>query len=340
MSQATPRQIVKEILQGNTPERPLIVPIVFALGAKIENLPFRAYLENPTKITNALRQIRGQLRTDGVSCYFDPLLEVEAFGFSLREEANQVRSYEWPETAPKGKLPTGLRTPEAAASSARVVVAEDVIRRMKSLLRDEPLLMAGVSGPVTLAKRLIQVPPHEVLREEGEEIIALHPALELANEGIMRIASKFVEAGANLIFIREEFLPAISSDLWVRLQSLLAPVFNVIRFYEALPVLQVPGGPQIEANAQMILDQPSEAVLCSPSTELMTESARREGCIPLGISLPTEILQTRGGPGASFQLPNGAKPVMLTTDGDVPVTTDLKCLMAAFNVMRQGIENS
>jgi len=72
--QLTPRQMMKSLLQENPQPRPLIVPIVFAIGAKIENLSFRAYLDNPTKISNALRQIRTQLRADGVACYFDPLL--------------------------------------------------------------------------------------------------------------------------------------------------------------------------------------------------------------------------------------------------------------------------
>src|SRR5271154_2599898 len=94
----TPRQIAKFILQGAAPERPLIVPIVFALGAKIENLSLRAYLENPTKISNALRQIRTHLRTDGVSCYFDPLLEMEALGIrSEWDAANQTRTIVYPE---------------------------------------------------------------------------------------------------------------------------------------------------------------------------------------------------------------------------------------------------
>ena len=79
----TPRDALKGLLQGILPARPLFLPIVFALGAKIENPPLPAYLTNPTKITNAQRQIRTRLRSDGVSCYFDPNLEAEALGATI-----------------------------------------------------------------------------------------------------------------------------------------------------------------------------------------------------------------------------------------------------------------
>src|SRR5215472_9313959 len=121
MSQPTPREILKSILQGNVPERPLVAPIVFSLGAKVESLPLRTYLENPTKITNALRQIRGQLRTDGVTCYFDPLLEAEALGGArLWNSTNQTSKIEWPIGAQKGEMPARLKSPEEAVKSVRV----------------------------------------------------------------------------------------------------------------------------------------------------------------------------------------------------------------------------
>src|ERR1700722_17492743 len=155
--------MMKSLLQGNRQARPLIVPIVFSLGARIETLSYRAYLDNPTKISNALRQVRAQLRTDGVSCYFDPLLEAEALGGTLQwDKSNQTRSILWPESAQKGELAARLQSPEEAANSQRVRAAVEVIRRLNCLLRDEPLLMAGVCGPFTLAARLCGIEPGEM----------------------------------------------------------------------------------------------------------------------------------------------------------------------------------
>src|SRR5438309_7397759 len=81
----TPRQMAKGLLSGIVPSRPLFLPIVFSLGAKVENVPLGTFLGNPTKISSALRQMRTHLRSDGVACYFDPYLEVEALGATLQD---------------------------------------------------------------------------------------------------------------------------------------------------------------------------------------------------------------------------------------------------------------
>src|ERR1700689_2892096 len=175
---STPRQMLKGLLQGIPQTRPLFLPIVFSLGAKVENLPLREFLGNATKISNSLRQIRSHLRSDGVACYFDPCLEAEALGAVLQWE--------------KGEVPEGLRSPEDAAKSSRVIVAVEAIRRLKSLLRDEPLLMAGVTGPFTLAARITGLQQGNAARREDFS----DTALELAAATITQIASKFVEAGA------------------------------------------------------------------------------------------------------------------------------------------------
>jgi Uroporphyrinogen decarboxylase (URO-D) len=325
--------MMKSLLQGNWQARPLIVPIVFSLGARIENLSYRAYLDNPTKISNALRQVRTQLRTDGVSCYFDPLLEAEALGGTLQwDESNQTRSILWPESAQKGELPAPLRSPEEAANSQRVRAAVEVIRRLNSLLRDEPLLMAGVCGPFTLAARLCGIEPGEM--REGYE--PSESALETAAAAITKIASAFVDAGANLIFIREESLPPFSSNKCQNWVSLLAPLFNIVRFYEAMPVLQIGVESATAENVEMMFQQEWDAILCSASEEFLARAQGRDENFMFGISAPLEVLETSNSGGAQSQELSGTKPVLLTTDGDVPVGTDLKRLLSDFDSMARG----
>jgi uroporphyrinogen-III decarboxylase len=325
MSQPTPREILKSLLQGNGAERPLVVPIVFSLGARVENLPLRNYLENPTKITNALRQIRGQLRTDGVSCYFDPILEAEALG-GTREwyEAGRACSIRWPGSVRKGELPGGLRSAEGSASSPRVRTAVEVIRRLKSLLRDEPLLMAGVSGPFTLAARLTGI--NFDAMGEGQEPSA--SALEAAAAAITRIASAFVEAGANLIFIREESLPSLSVEACEQWASLLAPLFNIVRFYEALPVLQIPAALATAENVNAMWKQSWDAVLCAASEEFVARASDRGENLMFGCAVPCDALNESDASGARPPEFSGVKPALVTTDGDVPGKADLKRLMS------------
>ena len=320
--------MMKGLLQGNPQPRPLIVPIVFSLGAKIENLPFDAYLDNPTKISNALRQIRTQLRSDGVSCYFDPFLEAEALGGAPQwDDANQNRSIHWPGAAQKCRLPERLRSPEEAANSPRVRAAVEVIRRLNSLLRDESLLMAGVAGPFTLAAQLTQFDLGEMRR--GEE--PSEAALELSAAAITKIASAFVEAGANLIFIQEETLPTLSPSTCQNWESLLAPVFNIIRFYEALPVLQISAHAARAENVEAILQQSWDAVLCSASEKFVGRVKELNENFIFGFAVPLGSSEASDSIDARFPGIANSKLALLTTDGDVPVATDLKRLTSVFD---------
>jgi len=255
----TPREMVKGLLQGVSPPRPLILPIVFSLGAEVENVPLRTFLGSPTKISNSLRQMHNRLGSDGVACYFDPYLEAEALGGTLHwEKEDQWARICRPRQAAKGELPAGLRSPEEASKSGRVGVAVEVIHQLKWLLRDQTLLMAAATGPFTLAARITHWEHEEELHSEDLPEVAL----ELAASVIHKVVLAFVEAGANLVLVREEILPTLSAESCQAWASLLAPAFNVIRFYEALPVLLLANEHSVAENCDVIFREPWDRVLC------------------------------------------------------------------------------
>jgi hypothetical protein len=324
----TPRQIVQELLQGNPPPRPLFLPIVFSLGARLENLPLRDFLANATKISNSLRQIRGHLRADGISCYFDPNLEAEALGATLEWEGDSVRRLNWPSAARNGGTPA-LRPAEVAANSARVAVAIDVIKRLNALVRDGTLLMAGVTGPFTLASKIMQ-------RGDVDADDIPSEILEHAASVVTAISSAFGKAGANVIFVREQLMaapPLRSMQRWDREQfenwtSLLEPTFNVIRFYQALPVLQFPTSDFVDRNRELILQQAWDCVIAVPIT---ADDLRGFSALGLGLALPAN--DTPGDEELSRVI-SGRHPVLVTTADDVPPTTDVKRLTKVFDDVR------
>jgi uroporphyrinogen-III decarboxylase len=327
----TPRDALKGLLQGISPERPLFLPIVFALGAKIENTPLPAYLTNPTKITNAQRQIHTRLRSDGISCYFDPNLEVEALGATIEWPMNDAPpKLHWPGDVQKGELPLNLRTPEEAAKHPRVTVAAEVIQRLKSLLRDEPLLLAGVSGPFTLATLLLQSAGRESIHRDDLP----DAAIDLAAATITQIATKLAEAGASVIFIREEILPKLTPQTAEAWSATLAPAINIIRFYQALPVLQITSPQAFTENSAAIFQQNWDCVLCPtlPASPNATfPQATTDTTPPLGIALPTTAFQSHEPAAAIFRqslhtIINDVHPVVITTAQDVPAATDIKQL--------------
>lgn len=337
----TPRRMLKGLLQGTPPPRPLFLPIVFSLGAKVENLPLRAFLCNATKISNSLRQIRTRLRSDGVACYFDPYLEAEALGATLHWQADeQPPTLQWPYVAEAGELPENLRSPEDAAKTDRVTVALEVIQRLKSLMRDEPLLCAGVSGSFTLAAHLLDLRPADAPpREDFSDT-----ALDLAAATITQVATKFVEAGANVIFVQENIFPVLSTqhcDAWA---ESLAPAFNIIRFYEALPVLLFGDENSFAANKDAVFARTWDCILCPALAATATnpaEIAPPPGCANIGLALPTARFQ----PAASSSAENFAdslhtimmelRPAFVTTAGDVPAATDIKLLAKIGEAIRR-----
>jgi uroporphyrinogen-III decarboxylase len=229
----------------------------------------------------------------------------------------------------KGELPEGIRSPEAAAKRGRVGVALDVIRRLKSLVRDGSLLMAGVTGPFTLAARLTQF-------EEGDSLRSEHrpdDALEVAASLMMHLSAVYVEAGANLVFIQEEVLPRLSSESCEAWAERLAPAFNLIRFYQALPVLHLTGHRSFAENSEVILQQPWNCLVC-PTLDVTSSRATqifRSGDMIVGIALPLEVLQPDKTSDEDLDrflhhTMSELRPAILTTAGDVPAGTDLKRL--------------
>jgi uroporphyrinogen-III decarboxylase len=325
----TPRQMAKDLLQGIAPPRPLFLPIVFSLGARVENLPLRSFLTNPTKISNALRQICGRLPADGITCYFDPYLEVEALGAALRWSGDdQPPTIYWPGSARKAALPRGLRSPEDAVKAGRIPVAAEVTRRLTSLVRDEALLLAGVSGPFTLAARLLQIGEHEWASAND----TFSSALDLAAAMLTQTASAFVEAGAHVIMIHEHVLPRLSAESNESWSDLLSPIFNVIRFYRALPVLVLTNPAAVCQNLELLANREWEGILC-PAMDASTLAAwpsadatklgvaLAPGCLPPGPALMERIATLR--------------PALVTTSGDVPPSTDVKQLAAMCEEVRR-----
>jgi hypothetical protein len=338
----TPRQMAKGLLSGIVPPRPLFLPIVFSLGAKVENVPLGAFLGNPTKISSALRQMRTHLRSDGVACYFDPYLEVEALGATLqRISDDQAPAIHWPRRARMGELPEGLRSPEEAANSGRVPVAVEVIRRMNTLPNRDFLILAGVTGPLTLTARITQLEHKETLRSEDLS----DAAQELAATLVTQIACTFLEAGADTIIIQEKIIPALSAESCDTWANLIAPTINVVRFYEALPLLHLPCGPFPHENWDLIFRRHWDCVKCAPADVIA--SRRREGSpatdgTPFGIAVPVDEVRPEGEHGKSpFQniqtWISFLRPSIVTTAVDVPVTTDMKYLIKVFEGVPRGV---
>jgi len=322
----TPRQMAKDLLQGIAPPRPLFLPIVFSLGARVENLPLRSFLANPTKITNAMRQLRGPLPADGITCYFDPYLEVEALGAALRWHSDdQPPTVCWPGTPRKGELPQGLRPTEVAVTSGRIPIATEVIRRLDALLRDDTLLVAGLSGPFTLAASLLQIGEQEWVDNDVSS-----SALDLAATMLTQTSSAFVETGAHLILIHEDVLPPLSDERVDDWANRLSPVVNIIRFYGALPLLLLTNPAAMCQNLELLANREWEGILC-PDASSFGEWPSIDAA-KLGVALAPNYLPPDP---ALMKRIETLHPAVVTTSGDVPPSADVKQLAGMCEEVRR-----
>lgn len=329
--QSSPRAIIKGLLRGESPPRTLLMPIMFSLGARLESLPLREFQSNPTKITNALRQIRNVLKVDGLTCYFDPCLEAEALGCTREWRIDGSCGITGPSFSNTADLRDKMKTPDSLAAQGFVPVACEVIRRLKLMVKDEPALMVRVSGPLSLAAQL-----SSICGGPGQRSFPPHDLVEFAAEITAAVAKSLAEAGADVVLIIEDLIPELSPETGGWYRSLLAPIDNMLRFYEALPVL-VPGEIS-ETSLALLFEGAGTLQICPMPTSEMPgyglPAQSRQQC--LGIALPAEAFWDAGHylEARSAGVLSAEGVCLVISDKDTPPTTDIKSLSAGLNALR------
>ncbi|HLC42327.1 MAG TPA: uroporphyrinogen decarboxylase family protein, partial [Methylomirabilota bacterium] len=328
-SSQPPRLAVQALVRGSPIAAPLFLPIVFSLGSKLENLALADFLSNPTKITNALKQIQAFLPCDGLACYADPYLEAEALG--CRVIWDDARGARRGVTAPAAGVEISS---EALTGASRIPVALDVMRRLKMMLTERIALFAGVTGPLTLSARLAGgAAPSALLLERAADVTRL-------------IAAKYADAGMNALFIVEDAVPAGTEETLEWWLATLSPVCNVVRFYEALPVVLLTQPGSFAQARELLLNRAREFVLCLPLLdEGMWEAAARSHATNLGIALPVEVFESdepefEAVRLATDRLVKSHRPVLVTTAGDLPLTTDMRALPQRIQTLRSVARGS
>jgi len=325
---ATPRAMIRAMVQGVRPPRPLLLPIVFSLGARLENVPLRAFLSNPTKIASALRQLRGALALDGVVCYFDPYLEVEALGGEVQWYADGASRTLRAGSTDLDTLRERVPSPGDIAQLGRVPAAGEVVRRLKVMLPGEPALAVSVSGPYALAGQLVgEAQPGESTFED---------AAEFAAEVAVALCKGFLDAGASVIFLREDAGAIRDPQCWA---DLLNPIVNVIRFYEALPVL-LPASASA-GDVPIAASEACEGLICPRTIDLSAAALSPQSAALNSAYLPIqELLSSEASEAALITflqtLPPDLGYGLLTTQNDIAAETDIKRLASLLKTLQGG----
>jgi uroporphyrinogen-III decarboxylase len=332
----TPRGMVKALLRGEAPQRPLLMPILFSLGARMENLSLQNFRENPTKIVNALRQIRSVLKVDGLTCYFDPFLEIEALGCRREWQTDGLCTLAVPAFSNVVDLREKLNSPDALADKGCIPVTCEVLRRVKVMLKDEPALMIRVTGPVSLARQLSRG-----VGNSWDHLTSIpQDVVEFATEASASVSRIVAEAGADVILLAEAFGSEMPVDSkWY--SSLLAPIVNIIRFYEALPVLWL--GRTSEQTLAALAGNLSECVLCPTLTSVAEAWAFLTDFKDpvIGCALPIHYLCQDSADLQPLLMSIDAAPrpnlCMLTSEEDIAYTPQLSVLAERLKIIQERL---
>jgi Uroporphyrinogen decarboxylase (URO-D) len=319
----TPRAMIRAILRGEPLSRPLLLPIVFSLGARLENLSLSAFLANPTRIANSQRQIRTVLGLDGVTSYFDPYLEAEALGSNVERNANGTNCI----CGPAESLQTTLEhraSAEVLVAKSRVPLACDVIRRLKTMLSGEPALMARVSGPCQLWDLLNGDLPREEISNDG---------VGYCSDITSAVTKSFLDAGANVIFLCENRASIRDGERWI---DLLMPIVNVIRFYEALPVVIFSGAHAEESPAALGTNSDGPIIPYDVDRLPATETCP---FAQLAAFLPNTSFSPNNPHDQAFarllSIAQASALAIVTSRGEIPADVDLKQLADLSSALRR-----
>ncbi|MFL5656296.1 MAG: uroporphyrinogen decarboxylase family protein [Ktedonobacteraceae bacterium] len=306
-----PISIVKALIEGKPPARLLFMPLIFALAAKLEDVPLSNFVANPTKIANSLVAIYQRLRPDGVTCYFDLFLIAEVLGCRL----------DWCTSPPVLQKPAReaalkmLRQPQGEVKQrGRLPVALEVVHRVQGTLRNGPALVVGLPGPLRLAQQTFGQDVLQALAKGEDDVL---DGFEMLVEIILSVARAFCLAGTHLLYFDELDVPTEFLSDW---EAALVALWKTVRFHGALPVLSTPRPLQFEdqANAPLICLKPAPDEQ-APLSE-----------IPFALALP---VLGEAFPDVSRWM-RAKQCALVTTDGEIPYQLEIQKLEQRVAAMR------
>ena len=323
----SPRVVLKRWIRGEALSRPLLMPIIFSLGSRMQSMKICDFLANPTKICQSLQQIRATLKVDGLACYFDSYLEAEALGCTREWGPDGSCMLACPPFSGVDDLRQKSGPAEALADKGNFRIVCNVLQRLKVMLKDEPALMVNVTGPLSLAAQLSGYCD----RGQGEARAVSWEMVEFASEVIFAVASKYLEAGADVIVITENMSPELPAEAIEQWALLLAPVLNSIHFYEALPILLLNESARTKEQLALTLGRTWEGIwrLVLGEDPGCWAMWRAYGASPV-LGLPCRVfnqdLEPNRWVGSLREFCDNHKPAIVTSDGDIPAATDVKKL--------------
>jgi hypothetical protein len=317
------RDAFRRTMQAANAGRPVFVPIVYRLAARIEQTPLLDMVSDPTSYANILESAWKLLRQDAIITSFDPGPEAEIFGCRVEWSGD----YELPMVS--GWTACGL-SGASLENSARLPVLLEATRRLVQTRGREVAIVGVITGPGSLARNIAG-------NAGPEKEYPLEEIISLTGGQLTKYVRELGEVKVDAIIIREDLPGEKYCEEFLAHEkaytNVYATLFNLTRFYNLAGLLMVRGGKledlaalarKLGPNGLILTGlQPGEADL----TFLSDLSASRKLAIglPLPLADPDEAVArlriyedfiSEFKPGGFFY----------TSDGEVPPDTPLESL--------------
>lgn len=212
------RRRLSELGRGiGKPHAPLFAPLLYGVASQIEALPPAEVTADPTRLGKCLVELR---RATGVAPYVvaaPTAMEAEALGAEVDRE-------KWP---PRLKATVGSDVigrsefDDAWPQSEALAASLETCKRLAATQKDEPVLLAALTGPASLLLELL-----------GSDVSAGAAEYEFAGRALSALSRLFAQSGVSAILLCERVAPA-ETGAWV---AALNTIGNIARFHR-IPAL-------------------------------------------------------------------------------------------------------
>jgi hypothetical protein len=314
----------KKTMQVANNERPVFVPIVYRLAARIEQTPLVDMVSDPTIYTNVLEGAFKLLNQDAIITNFDSTLEAEIFGCQV----------EWQDDYALPAVSGWMERELSGASlenSHRLAVLLESTKRLIQTRGREVAIIGVMTGPCSLSLNVgNNASPYR--EYPFEEIVAL------VGGQLAKYMRDLGEVKVNAIIIREDLLGEKYYEEFLAHEkaytAAYATLFNLTRFYNLAGLLMVKGC-KVEDLAAIIRKLNPDGLMLtgrefdeSGLNSLKDLSGSRK--IAVGLSLPLtdpDKAAARLQIYEDFILKNKPGGFFYTSDGEVPPDISLENLV-------------
>jgi hypothetical protein len=297
-------------------DRPVFVPFVYGLAAKISQLPLQEMVSDATYFTHSLEEAYKLLQYDGIVNNFDSTLEAETFGCELEWPSD----YSTPRTVGCRQLELREVNPE---ESSRIPILLETTKRVVISQGKEAAVIAVLTGPCSLVKTIAG-------DQATEEVISLVGKL------LTKLTKSLCELKIDAVFFREDLLGTeYPAELLSRkaYAAVYATLFNLIKYYNCYPVLTVK-----DVNFDFLSElhqaiAPSGVCLLGKrfGDDDLDNLSKLSGSLKVAFGLPlpmgnqTELLEQLTTI-SNFMSKNKSPGFFYVSDGEVPYDTPLETI--------------